>query len=139
MSEKSCPFCNGAAEKTYDGEHVICFHKEDCTMIDFAYGNLPTVDDWNNRACDYADEKCDYAYGNDAEYWHDEYQKLFDAVQVIREATQPTCSIVSSQHYDDYDIYDVVTLSCGHEIQTDGASTVDLNYCPVCGAKVVQE
>lgn len=25
----------------------------------------------------------DFAYGNDAEYWHDQYQKLFDACSTI--------------------------------------------------------
>lgn len=78
-----------------------------------------------------ADEN-DFAYGNDAEYWHDEYEKLLRAVDVIRDATERTCKRIESPK-DDEGRPNLPTCSeCGGEL------TYIEHYCPSCGAKVVE-
>lgn len=142
ISLKHCPFCGGKATLHDEsgcgfGWMVYCADNECSVAAETMRYEEPqhAIEAWNTRADDNS-----FAYGNDAAYWHDEYEKLLRAVDVIREANERTC----------HDVYPDATYcftcsECGHIrrfIQgwnnVTHSSQDEFNFCPNCGAKVVE-
>ena len=144
MSElKPCPFCGD--EVLWSSGNITCSR---CNLKFRPYmGYDATNDAWNRRAegyCAFAqptdltdgcallqndyEDAPKFAYGNDAEYWHDEYEKLAKAVDVIRDATERTCRNTQ-------DDADFMCSECGKMV--DNGRLMRFNYCPNCGARVI--
>ena len=85
-----CPYCNRKAEIVHNdvGVFVGCFY-EKCPVAPstgtFLYeyaSEAEAVAAWNTRA----EREEDFAYGNTAAYWHDQYEKLLRSIEHIRDA-----------------------------------------------------
>ena len=141
---KPCPFCGGKGVLVWiDHKYYVTCDTCTCRTASHDIGVryykdaiAEAVDAWNTRVTPkYSEDTPNFAYGNDAVYWHDEYEKLVKAVEVIRDATERTCEVLG-EDYDELLEYWETELSCGHVF--DGMAEY-VNYCPECGAKVVHK
>lgn len=127
---KPCPCCGHENPYTYHGRTWFVFCPECSTRSDSYATEAEAITGWNRRQERTCADDNGFAYGNDAAYWHDEYEKLLRAVDVIRDATERTCHVEKKS--DGYGWQ----CECGNFFPP---SVPPRNYCPWCGAKVVND
>lgn len=64
------------------------------------------------------------------------YKTEAEAIAAWNTRATLTCEVVGSYYYDDYDQYEF-EFSCGHSVNMYDKEPP--NYCPNCGAKVIEE
>lgn len=118
-----CPFCGGKAKIARDvtcGYETFWAHCLEChSQANYGHTEAEAIEAWNTRADDYR---------HAAEYWQRMYEESF---------TERTCEEFGSLRIWQECYVWSHDLSCGHEVDT-----LDMeppNYCPNCGAKVVEE
>ena len=131
IKPKSCPFCGEEPiirQYADNGFSVTClnheWHKSDTCEISIA-GDIDICASIDNGVYNYKTEK--------TEYTQEEIERCKKvAIETWNTRAERTCRNLGGEEGTNYELYDFGCSTCGY-----CADITEPNYCPYCGAKVI--